>query len=121
MSSKKKKLHVAAKEIVCHVIDICDAEAVTGALRIELNKKQRRVSDYTGISCSTVKRIKKECRKAGESKLLTPGKHRARYLGHVVKLDYFSIRVVRDVISDFYLTKKGELNSAKLLLSLIHI
>ena len=41
MSTKRKKtIHVAAKEIVCHVIDVCDAEAVSYT-HLDVYKRQR--------------------------------------------------------------------------------
>lgn len=118
MFSKKKKvktINIAAKEIVNNVIDACDKEAITGQLRFSLNRRRERVSDYAGISSSTVTRIKKECLMAGDSKLRTPGIHRTCRLSKIAQLDYLSVHIIRNIISDFYLFKEGEVNSSILL------
>lgn len=117
LSTKKKveTINVAAKEIISHVIDVCDKEAATGELRVSLKRKRDRVADYTGISCRTVSKIRKECRKAGNSKLPTPGTRRALRMSKIAQLDYLSVHIIRNIISDFYLFKEGKFNSSVLL------
>lgn len=118
MSSLRKKgqiVHNAAKEIICHVIDVCDEEASTGTVRFPLQQRNMRVSDYTGVSDRTISRIRKECKQAGDSKLRTPGKHRPRTLSTVAHLDYFGMYMVRNIIKDVYLLQKGEITCSKLL------
>ncbi|XP_068081808.1 uncharacterized protein [Anabrus simplex] len=105
---KGKTIHSEAREVIRHVIQECDEEAREGQLKHLLRQTNLRVSNYTGISVSTVSRIRKESTAAGDTSLSTPGKHRPQPEERKVQCDGFNRDVIREVIQDFYVVQKKE-------------
>ena len=109
MASSKKKgktIHSEARNIIKNIIAECDEESRQGRLKHLLSESNKRASTYAGKSVSTISRIRKETIQHGEKSLSTPGKHRKRPEDRNVHLDDFNKRVIRDIIHEFYVTKK---------------
>jgi transposase len=112
---KGKTIHSEAREIIRHVIRECDEEARAGEIKIDVAKRNLRVSNYTGVSERTVSRIRRECLKAGDSRLSSPGKHRPKPASRKAELDSFDGQVIRNTVRDFYLIEKKVPTCSKLL------
>lgn len=103
---KRKTIHSEARDIIRRVVLACDEEARQGKLNHTVKQANLRISHYTGISVSSITRIRRESADAGETSLSTPGKHRKRQEERNIHLDDFDKRVIRDTISEFYLVRK---------------
>ena len=104
---KGKVLHSQTREVVANVYRFMRKEAVQGA-PIKLKKVLERVSEATGVSLSSVRRIKSELQsiESGESvSFTTPHKERPR-ISRKATLDSFNEAVVRRTVNDFYITDK---------------
>ena len=80
MSQKKVVLNSKSREIVRNCLNICESEKEKCQLAVSLNSVQERVAKYTGISVSTVNRIKSEVKNLDnpDACLSTPNKKRRK-------------------------------------------
>ncbi|VEN47722.1 unnamed protein product [Callosobruchus maculatus] len=106
---KGETIRGEAREVIARVIEACDEESRNHALKIPLHAKTERAAYYTGVSTTSIKRIRNENRKRNMedpgSSLATPGAKRPR-LTIEDKIDDFDFRVVRRTIEEFYIEKK---------------
>ncbi|CAH0395524.1 unnamed protein product [Bemisia tabaci] len=74
----KKVVHEQGREIIGNIIKFFEEEKQKKGLNVPLNQPLRRAAEATGISYSTIKRIKKEVQRceATGTKLTTPGQFR---------------------------------------------
>ncbi|KAJ4442360.1 hypothetical protein ANN_03946 [Periplaneta americana] len=103
---KRKTIHSEARETIRRVILACDEEARQGRLSHTVKQANLRISHYTGISVSSITKIRREGAGAGETSLSTPGKHRNRQEERNVHLDDFDKRAGR-ATRDYH----GQMNS----------
>lgn len=104
---KGKVVHSQSREIVANIYKFMLREARTGA-PIKLKSVQERVVEATGLSLSSVRRIKNELEdiESGNSvSFSTPHKDRPRK-SRKAALDRFNEEVVRRTVNDFYLVEK---------------
>jgi hypothetical protein len=99
-----KVLHSQSREIVANVYTFMKQEAEHGGA-INLNRVQSRVSQATGVSVSSIKRILKEEKTCTQScsQFSTPNKKRIRKRPKT-DIDDFDICVVRRTVNEFHLT-----------------
>ncbi|VEN48085.1 unnamed protein product [Callosobruchus maculatus] len=106
---KGETIRGEAREVIARVIEACDEESRNHALKIPLHAKTERAAYYTGVSTTSIKRIRNENRKRNMedpgSSLATPSAKRPR-LAIEGKIDDFDFRVVRRTIEEFYIGKK---------------
>ncbi|VEN58140.1 unnamed protein product [Callosobruchus maculatus] len=106
---KGETIRGEAREVTARVIEACDEESRNHALKIPLHAKTERAVYYTGVSTTSIKRIRNANRKRNMedpgSSLSTPGAKRPR-LAIEGKIDDFDFRVVRRTIEEFYIEKK---------------
>lgn len=97
-----------SREIISKLLNFMQQEASAQKFIIDLNKVIERVSAATGVSVSTIKRIKQEAKKVTSGVLesfSTPNKKR-RHRQSRVKLDDFERCLLRRKIHDFHITEK---------------
>ncbi|VEN64117.1 unnamed protein product [Callosobruchus maculatus] len=118
---KGETIRGEAWEVIARIIEACDEESRNHALKIPLHAKTERAAYYTGVSTTTIKRIRNENHKRNMedpgSSLATPGAKRPR-LTIEDKIDDFDFRVVRRTIEEFYIEKKIVPTCAKLLVAI---
>jgi hypothetical protein len=94
--------------LAANVIKACDTEANQKELLSPLARATERAFKYTGLSTSTIKRIRQESKNRSESgsssTLSTPGKHRPRPNERSINVDDFDLAVIRRTVHDFYVT-----------------
>ena len=119
MESHKKgqTIHSDARNIVNRIIQKCDEEAEKGQLLHMLRQSAKRAVDYTGMSVSTIKRIRKENLQLlpGTEKLSSPGKKRPRNTEKVFHCSEEDRTIIRNIIYEFYTEKKVVPTAVKLL------
>ncbi|XP_076298376.1 uncharacterized protein LOC143217712 [Lasioglossum baleicum] len=94
-----------ARNIVRQLIIKCDEEARTGQLRNNIKQANFRISDYSGVSISSISRLRKgDLESDGEEKLSSPGKKRPRK--SVKDCSEDTKITIRNVIYSFYTEKK---------------
>lgn len=113
--STNKTIHSEGREIIRRVIEKCDEESRSGVLTCNIKQSTLRVQNYTGFSKNTILKIRKSSREAGDERLKTPGKKRKRADHRNCNIDSFDKRVIRDVISNFYIVQKRVPSCIKLL------
>ena len=104
---KGKVLHSQTREVVANVYKFMRREVEEGA-PIKFKAVQERVAEATGVSLSSVRRIKSEldALQSGESvSFTTPHKERPRRSPKAT-LDNFNEAVVRRAVNDFYIVEK---------------
>jgi hypothetical protein len=111
---KGKTINSKAREFIGRVILAFDEESRQGKLTHTVKQSNLRIA-HTGIPARTITRIRRESAEAGETYLSAPGKHRERPEERNVHLDEFDKRVIRDIISEFYLVKTQAPTCPKLL------
>lgn len=111
-----KTIRSGAREIIAHVIDACDQEAENNSLLISLKQRTQRAVLYTGVSESTVKKIRQEhrSRPALDASLVTSWKKRPR-LSFNETIDDLDFQVIRRTIEDFYINLKQVPTCGKLI------
>lgn len=106
---KGQTIKSGSREIIGHIIDICEQEAANECLKLPLKAKTKRAALYAGVGESSIKRIKGELfeknRHSPDRPLKSPGKKRPR-ASVVSKVDDFDFQVIRNTIEEFYLTLK---------------
>lgn len=108
MANKKgQTIRSGAREVIARIIDVCDREAERKCLDIPIEHRTERAAFYTGVSESSIKKIRKEYRNRPNltSVLKSPGKKRPR-LSYKHKIDDSDFDVIRRTIEDFYLNLK---------------
>jgi hypothetical protein len=117
---RNKVIHSEARELISRVIQTCNEEARKKELAFPVSQATKRAVEYCGKSKTLIKKIRKEHKtrveKESEEKLPMPGKKRnMRPENTKVQVDDFNKCVVRNIIHDFYATKKEVPTAAKLL------
>jgi hypothetical protein len=101
-----KTIHSEARGLVANVIKAYDTEANQKELLSPLARATERAFKYTGLSMSTIKRIRQESKNGSESAssstLSTPGKHRPRPNERSINVDDFDLAVIRRTVHDFH-------------------
>lgn len=119
-----KTIHAQSREIIANVYNVCDEEARNNAFKLPLKRKMDRVSLYTGVSQSLVRKIHKEDEKRRIEQpgqmLSSPGRKRSR-LSIKDKFDFGDFAIIRRTIQDFYLEQKIVPTTTKLLIKLREI
>lgn len=98
MKSQRKKaktIQSEAREIIRTAIFACGEEVQQRKFSHSAKQADLRTSHYTGISNSTITRIRREGADAGETSLSTPEKHRKRPEEINVNLNDFDKRYLR--------------------------
>ncbi|KAJ8947626.1 hypothetical protein NQ318_002638 [Aromia moschata] len=104
---KNKVLSCQSREILSLVLQFMQSEARNGEPVIPLNKVQERVSAATGVSLSTVKRIRREATRIKENiqaSFVTHNKKRCTKSS--LTLDDFDKGLLRRTIINFHVTEK---------------
>jgi hypothetical protein len=85
---KNKKLHSQTREVISNVIQFMEIEATQDNLVIPIKQAQKRAAEATGVSLSSVEKIKREKKlldtNTGESSFPTPDKKKGNALGRFV-------------------------------------
>lgn len=105
MESHKKgqTIHSEARNIVSRIIQKCDEEAKKGQLVHMLRQSTKRAAYYTGMSESTIVRIRKENLQLlpGTENLSSPGKKRPRNIEKVFHCSEEDRTIIRNIIYEF--------------------
>nr|XP_012135350.1 PREDICTED: uncharacterized protein LOC105661840 isoform X2 [Megachile rotundata] len=100
-------IHSEARNIIRHVIRKCDEEARKRQFLYPLQQATIRASEYTGVSVTTITRIRKEDTKYGENESLpSPGKKRAKSEDKKFHCSLENETIIRNIIYEFYVVKK---------------
>ncbi len=113
-----KTLHSQARAVVHNVTAFFEEEKNANALKVPISNAIKRTATATGVSVSSVKKIKREVKSLDDSEmsiLSTPGKHRKRPSFRNCNIDDFDKCVIRQTIQDFYLKEKCVPSIGKLL------
>jgi hypothetical protein len=98
-------------EIIANVIKKCDEESRQKLLLLPINKATERAAMYTGISRSSILRIRRKHRERNATNatqlLKSPGKNRGKRSCNVLFVDDFDKCVIRNTIQDFYIQEKN--------------
>ena len=104
-----KILHSQTREVIANVYRVCEEESQNNALKFPLKRKLERVASYTGVSKSSVKRIRIEDVERTENNpnelLSSPSKKKPR-CSAVENIENFEFGIVRRMIEMFYLELK---------------
>lgn len=117
MSTHKKGQTVRseARTMVKRIAKKCEEEALQCKLLFPLHKPNLRTAEYTGLSITSVSRIKHECSNSGEEVLPTPGRRRPKCLEYKFHCSEEDKTIIRNIIYSFYVEKKIMPSGSKLL------
>ncbi|GBM34013.1 hypothetical protein AVEN_166444-1 [Araneus ventricosus] len=85
----------------------CSEAAAAKSLKVPLSQAMQRVSQTTGVSKFTIRKIRNEVSVLDETEILRiPGKHRKRPIHRNCEIDDFDKCVIKQTIQDFYIQQK---------------
>lgn len=114
-SSQGKHYRRVTKRILHSVIKFCDNEADKGSMVIPVSHATKRASAITGVSKSSIRRIRTEGIQNNNDDFSSPKKRIVKSTIENVTLDKFDIDVIRRTVQEFYIREKKVPTVPKLL------